>query len=153
MINAAEKMIEAKGIKQVPPRIFWRFGPIASLILIVCTLTSVLIVSRTRINSKFRAVSQPQIALLLPRMKSVKKADLTFEWKRIEDSEYYIFELYDEALYQVWKSDRIFKNKFTLPENIASSLEPDKSYFWMISAIFQNGTNLESCLKEIFLID
>lgn len=153
MKTVAEKVIEARSINRVLPRISWRFGPVVGLILIICTLTSVLIISRTRINSKFRSVAHPQITLQLPRTTSVKKIDLTFEWKNIEDSEYYIFELYDEALYQVWRSDRIYINSYTMPENIASSLEADKSYFWMISAIFQNGTNLESRLKEIFLID
>lgn len=153
MNNVAEKMIASKSIESLPQRISWRFGFVTGVILILCTMTSVFIISRTRINSQYRALSQPQIALLLPQSTSIRKSDLTFEWENIKDSEYYIFELYDEALYQIWKSDRIFKNNFTMPENITSGLEADKAYFWMISAIFPNGTNLESRLNEFFLTD
>jgi hypothetical protein len=153
MNNVAEKLIASKVSERQLPRISWRFGLVTGMILIVCTMTTVLIISRTRINSKYRALSQSQIALFLPKSTSIKKPKLSFEWENIEDSEYYIFELYDEALYQIWKSGRLFGNNFTLPENIASGLKADKSYFWMISAFFPNGTNLESRLKEIFLID
>jgi len=151
MNQVAEKLIATNNIKDDSPRLSWKLASAVAGISAVCIFITVLIISNAFDRPRFRGSALSTIDLILPQSKNILKSALSFRWEIVRDSEYYIFELYDETLYQIWRSDKIFENNYILPKNIVSSLEANKTYFWMISAIFPNGIKMESRLKEIFL--
>ena len=151
MNQIVQNLLETKKIKVLSPRFSWRFAPFVAGISVICVIISVLIIPNSYKSVKYRASALSQINLLLPQAKSIPKSSLSFQWEQVRDSEYYTFELYDEPLYQIWSSNKIFRNNFILSNDIASRLEANKTYFWMISAFFPNGRKMESQLKEILL--
>lgn len=153
MNQVVQKFIETKKIKALSPGFSWRFVPFVAGISVICVIISVLIIQNSYKSVKYRASTLSQINLFQPQEKNIPKSSLFFQWENIKDSEYYTFELYDETLYQIWSSNKIFRNNFKLSKDIASRLEANKTYFWMISAFFPNGRKMESQLKEIFLIE
>ena len=122
-------------------------------ISVLCISITAFIISNTNENSKYRTSTPSQIALLLPEKIEVPKSSLSFQWKNVKDSEYYAFELYDETLYQIWKSEKLFKTNLTLHQDVVSKLDVNKSYFWMVTAFFSNGRKIESRLKEILITE
>ena len=148
----AEKLVQAKKIKVRSFRISWKTVPAIAGISIVCLLTTVFFVSNKPKNANHRNLSLRHIAIILPQAKMIPKSSLNFRWENVQDSEYYTLELYDETLYQIRSSNKIFGNNNKLSEETASRLEINRTYFWMISAFFTNGRKIESQLKKIILI-
>lgn len=153
MNQVAKKYIETKKTKVLTSRFSWRFASMVAGISVICISITAFIISNTYENSKYRASTPLQIDLFLPEETKVPKSFLSFKWENVKDSEYYAFELYDETLYQIWKSEKLFKSNFTLQKDVVAMLEVNKSYFWMVTAFFPNGRKIESQLKEILLIE
>jgi len=153
MNQVVQKFIETKKIRALSPRFSWRLASLIAGVSLICVIITILIIPNSYKSLKYRASTLSQINLFQPQEKNIPKSSLFFQWENIKDTEYYTFELYDETLYQIWSSNKIFKNNFMLSKNIASRLEANKTYFWMISAFFPNGRKMESQLKEIFLIE
>ncbi len=153
MNQLAKEFFDTKKTKVLASRFSWKYAFVIAGISVLCIFITIFIISSEYESSKYRASALTQIGLLLPQKKSIPKSSLSFRWEEIKDSEYYTFELYDETLYQIWRSNRIFENNFTLSKDISSRLEENKTYFWMISAFFPNGRKLESQLKEILITE
>jgi hypothetical protein len=149
--HTAEKLIQTKTKMVSPSRFSWKTSYAIVGIFIVCVFITHFITSRTASNDNHRTPIHAQIALILPQEKSIPKSSLYFRWDNIEDSEYYTLELYDETLYQIWKSNKISDSNFELTEDTLSRMEVNKTYFWMVTAFFPNGRKIESQLKEIIL--
>jgi hypothetical protein len=134
-------------------RLSWKLAPFAAGAALICILLVISILPVRYKNQRFRASTAPQIDLFKPQEKTIHKSTLFFQWENINNSEYFILELYDETLYQIYASNKIYENNYRLPKDKASLLEVNKSYFWMISAFLPNGRKIESPLKEIFLVE
>jgi len=115
-----QKLFETKKIKALSHRFSWRFAPVVAGISVICVIISVLIITNSYKSVKYRASALSQINLVLPQERSIPKSSLSFQWEKVRDSEYYTFELYDETLYQIWSSNKIFNNNFELSKAIAS---------------------------------
>lgn len=153
MNQLAKKYIETKNKKVLNSRFSWRFASMVAGISILCISITAFIISNTYDNSKYRASTPSQIDLLFPEKIKVPKSSLSFQWENVKDSEYYAFELYDETLYQIWKSEKLFKTNLTLHQDVVSIFDVNKSYFWMVTAFFPNGRKIESQLKEILITE
>ena len=149
----AEKFVQTKKMKIRSFRLSWKTVSAIAGISLVCLLTTIFFVLNTPKNANHRTPTLRQIAITLPQAKKIHKSSLNFRWENVQDSEYYTLELYDETLYQIWSSNKIFGNNFKLSEETASRLEVNRTYFWMISAFFPNGRRIESQLKKIILIN
>jgi len=93
------------------------------------------------------------INLIEPTKGVYSRSELIFKWNEIKDSDYYLLELFDEALLPLWKSQKIFKSQFTLPSEILEKLIKNKSYFWMVTVCFRDGKQLESNIEKFSLKD
>jgi hypothetical protein len=153
MNSLAQKFVDTNKIKELSLRFPWKLAPIVTGVSIICAIALILMIPNRYKSQKFRASNLSQISLLQPQEKNIPKSSLSFKWENIKDSEYYTFELYDEALYQIWCSNKLYGNNIKLSKDIASRLEINKTYFWMISAFFPNGRKMESPLKEIHLTE
>lgn len=153
MNQVTKRYLESKKIKVLPSRVSLRFTSILAGISIACIFVTLLIISNTFDGTKYRDSYPIGINIILPKEKIITGSSLFFQWEKIQDSEYYIFELYDETLYQIWRSNKIQENKLKIPQEVLSRLKKNKRYYWMISAFFSNGRNIESPLKEFLLIE
>ena len=130
------------------PLLSWKF---ASLIAGVAIITSVILAIVIFINlekREYRGANQAKIILIEPINKKYSKFLLTFKWSKIENSDYYILEIFDKTLYPVWESKKIFKTRVVLPDEISSKLIKNNRYFWMVTAFFSDGSKTESIIKE-----
>jgi len=100
---------------------------------------------------EYRGINLKQIYLIEPVNKKYSKSSLIFKWDSVKSSEYYILELFDQTLYPVWKSQKIFKTQVVLPLEIVTQLKENKTYFWMVTAFLHQGEKIESLLEKFTL--
>ena len=118
----------------------WQYaGAVLGLGLIVI---SVIVVKDQWRQSVALRSAQPRIALEAPRMGQAVSGPLTFRWRGQAHSEYYMLELFDDALLPVWSSDKITDGRLVIPGNVLSHLSPGKTYYWMVTG-FSDGTKRE----------
>ncbi len=151
--QVVQNFIKKKKIRDVSPRFSWRLASLVSGLSLLCAIIIFIAIPNSFRSLKYRTATHSQISLFQPQQKAIPKSSLFFQWEDVQGFEYYIFELYDETLYQIWNSDKIFQNNYSLSKKISSQLITNKTYFWMVSAIFPNGRKMESQLKEILLIE
>jgi hypothetical protein len=153
MNKVAQNILEAKKEKVSLQRLSWKFAPLAIGFSVLFIILSLWIIPNRYLNLEYRDSSLSQIGLFSPQKKNVPKSLLFFQWEDVENSEYYTFELYDETLYQIWISNKIFDNSYSIPSELSMRLDTNKSYFWMVTAFFPNGRKIESQLKEILITE
>jgi hypothetical protein len=129
-------------------RFKWGYSILIASCILIFSLTAIFIVSKKVDQSKYRGIFLNQIELTKPRKKILAQSPLAFEWKAVQESDYYVFEIFDETLYPVWTSERLILNSIHLPRKISLRLESNKSYYWMVTAFLQSGIKQESILKE-----
>lgn len=78
---------------------------------------------------------------------------LIFQWKQQLESNYYVLELFDEALLPLWTSQKVDELQIQLPDDIYSSLYIGKSYFWMVTGFSEDLKIDESPLTRFVLVN
>jgi hypothetical protein len=91
------------------------------------------------------------IELQEPLHLSKPQLTLQFKWSAWKDADYYLLELYDEALVLIWISDRIYGNECLLPPAVFRTLVDKKTYFWMVTAFQKDQKKAESRLEDFSL--
>ena len=134
---------------------FFPFRPswLYSLVLIIgVSLITLLVINITE-EYKYRSAESPSVILTAPINNVTPKTQLKFEWKEIQNSEYYILEIFNESLYPTWKSGKITLNYTLLPEEITNRFLKNKTYYWMITAYLIDGKTIESRLQDFIISD
>ena len=135
---------ERAGHRGVRRSLLWQYaGAVLGLGLIVVSL---IFVKDQWDRSQALRGSQPQIILAAPRMGQAVSGPFTFRWKGQAHSDYYILELFDEALWPVWASDRITGSRLEIPTDILSRLSAKKTYYWMVTGFSGPAKTEESPL-------
>jgi transposase-like protein len=132
------------------PRLSWKY---AFMLAGVAIIISTFLVFQNIGKREYRGPDYSQVRLIEPINGKYSKSLLVFKWNEFKNSEYYIIELFDEGLYQIWKSSKIYKNQATLPAEIAKRLNINKTHFWMVTAFLPDGRKIESEIEEFSLID
>jgi hypothetical protein len=127
----------------------WIYG----LIFITGVVFISLLVQNIFEEHKYRGTESRSVTLINPNQKTTLKTQLGFEWKNVQDSDYFILEIFDESLHPIWKSDKITVNHTSLPEEITSNLHKQKTYYWMVTAFLSNGKKIESLLQDFMISD
>ena len=136
--------------KIVPPFSSWKYAiPILGITITILTLN---IIQNYR-SKEYRIIDTKRIQLIEPINIKYSKSSLIFKWNEYKGSNYYQFELFDETLLSVWKSDKIFRNFIILPYETIKDLNIKKKYYWMITAFLPSGEKVESEMAEFILID
>lgn len=118
--------------------------------VVLLTVAGTLYFSLNRKQS-FRTPGQQIIKPIHPINKKVIKTSLLFRWKKQEGIEYYIFELFDETLFPLWKSPKILKNSIQLPPPVADKLVPGSTCFWFVTGFSTQGQKTESPLTPFII--
>lgn len=97
---------------------------------------------------------QPKQEEIIIRSLNGKSAEpIFFKWKKLPNTQYYVFRLFNEALILIYKSDKIVGNSFSLPPAVFKGWGKNKIYFWMVTAFSQTDKKVESDLKDFKLVD
>jgi hypothetical protein len=134
-----------RGPKPAQKFAFAGFG-IAALILGI-----VLLKPGTRLSSNrpsiYRETGQPQIYAVYPWLRaSLPKSELHFKWRSSFPCEYFLVELFDEALILVWKSPQSAESTAKIPISILRALKVGRPYYWSITGIVEGTAVTESPL-------
>jgi len=132
------------------PILSWKY---VLLLIGAIIIISALVTFQNLGKREYRGTNLTQVHLIEPINGKYSKSSLVFKWNEFKDSEYYILELFDETLFQIWKSNKIFKNHVILPTEIAKMLNENKIYFWMVTAFLTDGIKIESEIEEFTLTD
>jgi hypothetical protein len=101
------------------------FGLIVSILLLFFQKWELVEVQRTE---------GPGVVLVSPVAAQAVSKELLFRWKELPSAQYYILELFDEALLRVWVSPPLYDRQVQLPDNEGRGIRPGASYFWMVTA-------------------
>jgi hypothetical protein len=140
---------ENKFFQFFPFRLSWLY----SLILITGVVLITLLVKNITQEHKYRGSESNSVILISPNKNAILKAQLRFEWKDIQNADYYILEIFDESLYPAWESDKIIVNNTLIPEEIINKFVKKKSYYWMVTAVLSDGKTFESRLQNFIISD
>lgn len=132
------------------PALSWK---LSLIIFGAVILISALIIFQNSERRDYRDKNTQSINLIEPIKGKYSKSLLVFKWNEYNGSDHYILEIFDETLYPVWESNKILKNNFVLPDEIAKKLIGNKTYFWMITAFLADGRKIESKLEEFTVTD
>jgi hypothetical protein len=81
------------------------------------------------------------------------KSNIVFTWSQNELVEYFILEIFDERLMLIWRSQKLFENRFLIPPKLANEWNSNKYYFWIVSGFTKTEEIIESPLMKFLLID
>jgi hypothetical protein len=134
---------------------FFLFRPtwLNSLILIIGIVLVTLLVKNIAEDHKFRGAESKSVMLIAPNKKTTLQAQIEFEWKDVQNSDYYILEIFDESLFPIWKSSEITANHTLLPKEISNRFFEHKTYYWMVTAYLSDGKTIESRLLDFVISD
>ena len=99
-------------------------------------------------DRELRAFRTSPLKLEDPVNRSIVANNFVFKWAKITKVNYYIIEVFDESLLPIWKSEDLYSTQKKPPQELVKKLDINKSYFWMVTAIFPDGKRLESRLEE-----
>jgi hypothetical protein len=135
---------------------FWQYATMA-VGMIFFTMSFLTLFQKNPFFSSKPAVariqSQPAIQLIEPVRGSISKSRLVFKWQPVPFANYYVFELYDEALKLVWKSPNFSETSLIVPKGILEKLNSLKPHFWMVTVYLQSGKYIESSLAGFLLLE
>jgi len=127
---------------------------LASLLVAVCA-AGVLFwrLALSPARDTYRAGAAARLELIQPGQDPVRLGSLVFRWKPAGDVQYYVVEVYDEALAPLWKSEPVAGNLAAIPESLKEKLASGRKYFWTVTAHFARGDTLASPLRPFNLKD
>ena len=123
----------------------WRFACV--LIGLGLAISSFYIVIQHRHSSEVQRSNESEILLLFPRANQNITAPPVFRWRGSPTVDYYVLELFDEAMLPIWASEKIRGIQVPLPRDVFSSLRPGKSYYWMVTGFSPDLRTEESGLS------
>jgi hypothetical protein len=121
-----------------------------SILIALVTLAANKIFISRKVDERGRLPNLVQ--LLEPLHKKAALAPLVFKWKGTRNAHSFVLEIFDETLLPLWKSPRIIETSCRLPSEISQRLQPNKTYFWMITAFLADGAAVESSLEDFSVV-
>ncbi len=129
--------------------LLWQYACV--LLGLGLVMTSFFVAVHQKEMSTVERSAETGITLLDPKADQSLSGPLVFRWRGRSASDYYILELFDDALLPIWKSDKVQELQIPLPPGIYAGLRPGQSYFWMVTA-FLRGTKTDESRLGRFII-
>ncbi|HCS48527.1 MAG: hypothetical protein A2W03_07325 [Candidatus Aminicenantes bacterium RBG_16_63_16] len=96
-----------------------------------------------------RGAAGPQIRLLSPKQVVLPSvSEIRFRWKAVPKAKGYIVELFDKSLARIWRSGTIPDTGIDLPAEAQGSVHAGETYFWRVTAVFDEDSERASRLAE-----
>jgi hypothetical protein len=135
--------------------IAWKRTPLKWVAAIAFGIVSLIVIYRLSlfkpIDDRERGGRTEGIQISQPSTKRIDRNDLIIRWEKFDEIDQYVVEIYDKAFKSIWRSDIINSIDVKLPMRIVQGLEPNESYFIMVSAIIKDGKEISSKMKEFII--
>jgi hypothetical protein len=126
--------------------VIWQYACV--LIGLGLAISSLFMVIQQKHSSEVQRSRESEILLLFPRANQIITAPPIFRWQGSPTVDYYVLELFDEAMLPIWTSERIRGIQAPLPLDVFSGLHPGKSYYWMVTGFTLASKTEESGLSQ-----
>lgn len=130
-----------------PP--LWQYASV--LLGLGLVMTSVFVAVHQKEISTVQRSAESGIILLSPKADQSLSGPLVFRWQGRSASDYYVLELFDDALLPIWTSDKVRELQIPIPSEVYATLRPGRSYFWMVTAFSQRSKVEESPLGRFVI--
>lgn len=141
--------------KRTGTRIFKKNPAVIAVVLSAILLVSVFIILNKRnvaTTGPMRGAADISLETHSPKkFGRYSPSSLTFRWDEIERAEYYLIEVFTSDLKRIWKSEKIFKNRYLPPDRMKILLNKRDKYYWIVTATLSSGITIESNLSEFFI--
>lgn len=128
-------------------RLSWNTAAIAfSIILVAAIATSSILRLSSGSDSRRGAISD--VRLISPVSQSLPAAQLKFVWQGFPKAKYYMIEAFDASLDLIWRSEPVRLNEAYAPEVFNEKFKPGETYYWMVTAVLEDGAKITSRQKE-----
>jgi len=127
----------------------WIYG----FIFVIGVVLISMLVHNISEERKYRGAESHSVTLITPNKKVALEKQLEFKWNHVQNSDYYILEIFDESLSPIWESDHITVNHASISETITNKLLKQKRYYWMVTAFLSDGKTIESRLQDFVISD
>ncbi len=127
----------------------WQYA--CALLGLGLVITSFFVSVRQKELSSIERSAERSIALLDPKADQSLSGSFVFRWRGRAASDYYILELFDDALLPIWTSSKIRDLQIPIPPEVYTTLRPGRPYFWMVTAFSQDVKTEESQLGRFIL--
>lgn len=136
----------------VQRRPLWRLAAVSTVFLIITGLflISIRSILKPPLDEE-RGRRRDQIHLISPIQGQAGTLPLVFRWQKVRETEFYQLEIFDGSLLPIWKSPQIVDLFYELPPEVVETIEENKVYFWMVTALLPNGLRRESPLERFIL--
>lgn len=134
-------------LKSRPP--LWRYASV--LLGLGLVVTSVFVAVHQKELADIQRAAEAGIILLHPKADQSLSGPPVFRWQARSAADFYVLELFDDALLPIWTSDKVRDLQVPLPPQVTATLRPGKSYFWMVTA-FSQGSKIEESHLGRFVI-
>lgn len=104
-------------------------------------------------SDTYRASPVTRMELIQPGQAQANPSTLVFRWKPVRGAEYYVVEVFDEALAPLWKSGQVSQDRAVPPGGLKEKLTSGRTYFWLVTAHFPERETLASTLRAFSLKD
>jgi hypothetical protein len=99
-------------------------------------------------RSSTRGGPGARILLVSPAAGTLSKDGLEFRWETLIGADHYRVELFDRSLKLVWRSGQISGNEVLLAEGVAKGLTVGETYYWRVTAVTDDRSEIKSKLTE-----
>ena len=124
----------------------WRY---AAIVMGTCLiLSAIILLIRNADLSEVERTGAAGISLVYPTTFHIGTKELVFRWEGFSPSQYYIVELFDEALLPVWVSPPIRDVQARPPSDKIRGMTTGTIYFWMVTAYSEATKTGESRLAR-----
>ncbi len=129
--------------------LFYEYASAGMVILLL--FASLLFVLSSFYYPSVRGNSLKYIDTISPAGQTAADGRLTFIWEVVDAASIYTVELYDDALRLIWKASDIPSPNITLPSSLLASLQPNLTYYWLVTGKAANQHLYHSYL-QVFTI-
>lgn len=130
---------------------FWQYA--CSLLGLGLVISSLFLIVNQKDLSEVERTARTELILLSPKTDESVSRPLIFRWRGRTAIDYYVLELFDEALLPIWTSDKIRDIRVQLPPPIVSMLRPGRSYYWMVTSYSKGSETDESRLSHFRILN
>ena len=134
----------SQGRASRPP--LWQYASV--LLGLGLVMTSFFVSVHQKELSSVERSTERGITLLDPKADQSLSGSIVFRWRGRSASDYYILELFNDALLPIWTSGKIQELQIPIPPEVYTTLRPGSSYFWMVMAFSQGAKTEESQLRR-----
>lgn len=117
-------------------------------LVVIAVITFSVFKLQDRSGTRGGGGSEARILLVSPVGGSLSGDGLEFRWESLTGADHYTVELFDKALKLVWRSAPVPGTEIRLANGVGKDLIVGEMYYWIVTAVTTDRTEIKSRLAE-----